>query len=140
MNGWEGGGEQGGLGGMSAYKFARDAKEVESPQVAGMLPDRLLLCSAMVDRLAKQLVVPQVEGRLPLSPLPCRDKPCKDCSTPRASDLDILDRLTFKMHRAAAGETEAFSAPIEADESSPNRCWNGPNFACYSCSCSCLFL
>ena len=77
--------KEGGRGGSrekSAYKFARDAKEVEAPQVAGMLPDRLLLCRAIVDKLAKQLVVPQVEGRVPFSPLPCSDRPCKDCSTP----------------------------------------------------------
>ena len=88
-----GGGRGRGARGASAYKFARDAKEVEAPQVAGMLPDRLLLCSAMVDRLAKQLVVPQVEGRLPFSPLPCRDKPCKDCNT-QAKGRHILISLT----------------------------------------------
>ena len=64
-----------------AYRFASDAKEVEAPQVDGTLPVKLLLCSAMVDRLAKQLVVPQVGGRAPLRSLPCRESACKDCNT-----------------------------------------------------------
>ena len=49
----------------------RDAKEVDSPQLLGMVPDRLLLYSATVARLSKQSVDPQLAGRVPFSSLPC---------------------------------------------------------------------
>lgn len=51
-------------------RSAREAKEVDMPQLEGTLPSKLLLCSAMVVRLAKQFVVPQVEGKLPVIWLP----------------------------------------------------------------------
>ena len=66
-----------------SYKSARDAKEVETPQVAGTVPLRLLLCRAKVDRLAKQLGVPHVDGRVPVTVLPCKEKPWRDCKQAR---------------------------------------------------------
>ena len=64
----------------AAYRSASDAKEVDMPQLEGTLPSKLLLCSAIVVRLAKQFVVPQVEGKLPVIWLPCTYSPVRDCS------------------------------------------------------------
>ena len=53
----------------------RDAKEVDSPQLLGMEPERLLLYSATVARLSKQSVEPQLEGRVPFNSFPCTYSP-----------------------------------------------------------------
>lgn len=58
----------------------RDAKEVETPQLLGMLPDRLLLCTARVMMLSKHSVEPQLAGSVPFNSLPCRYRPWSDCS------------------------------------------------------------
>jgi len=73
---------------------ARDAKEVELPQLVGTLPDRLLLCSARVARLAKHSVTPQVEGKVPLTLLFCTYSSVSDC-TRQAWHAQSLQTVSF---------------------------------------------
>ena len=71
---------------------ARDPKEVELPQLVGTLPDRLLLCSASVAKLAKQSVAPQVEGKVPFTLLFCTYSSVSDCTT-QAQRAQPLQRV-----------------------------------------------
>ena len=73
------------------YRSAREAKDVDMPQLLGTLPSKLLLCRDIVVRLAKQLVVPQLLGKLPLICLPCTYSPVRDC-TDTDADQPVVER------------------------------------------------
>lgn len=57
---------------VKSHMSSRDAKEVDSPQLLGMVPDRVLLYTARVAKLSKQSVEPQLDGKDPFSSLPWR--------------------------------------------------------------------